>query len=290
MKVKIDKKTTVPITCPYKRQLESTHPYKFTKPYAFTFSQACSILHAIELNQRKRLSKRCLANLAFYVAQAWESNPTQEKVQQLYYMMSNLLDTTSIDKNIPLDEALKKFVSNPAPTPTVCSTLTLLIAISYVERLNKQYKNLKGTAGCGSRMIMIAYIMASKYIHQCLSLIIYANDRVSTKVEKVEAPITPPTSPHQHKCSIPFLISPTNTTTATPKKAEDDEKNQRIAKMEQEFLYFLHYDLSIQDPSLFIKWAQSYEEQKQEEQVEKNTEEQYTSADEGDDEMDDDNE
>lgn len=78
-----------------------------------------------------------LANLAFYVAQAWETNPTQEKVQQLYYMMSNLLDTTSIDKSIPLDEALKKFVSNPAPTPTVCSTLTLLIAISYVERLNK---------------------------------------------------------------------------------------------------------------------------------------------------------
>jgi hypothetical protein len=75
--------------------------------------------------------------LAFYVAQAWETNPTQEKVQQLYYMMSNLLDTTSIDKSVPLDEALKTFVSNPAPTPTVCSTLTLLIAIGYVERLNK---------------------------------------------------------------------------------------------------------------------------------------------------------
>jgi hypothetical protein len=144
-------------------------------------------------------------------------------------------------------------------------------------------------------MIMIAYIMASKYIHQCLSLIIYANDRVPTKVEKVEAPITPPTSPHQHKCSIPFLISPTNAdiaaATATPKKAEDEEKNQRIAKMEQEFLYFLHYDLSIQDPSLFIKWAQSYEEPKQEqEETKQKNEEQYTSADEGDDEMDDDNE
>lgn len=63
MKVKIDKKTTAPISCPYKKQLESTHPYKFTKPYAFTYSQACSLLHAIELNQRKRLSKRCLGNI-----------------------------------------------------------------------------------------------------------------------------------------------------------------------------------------------------------------------------------
>lgn len=79
------------------------------------------------------------------------------------------------------------------------------------------------------------------------------------------------------------------TATATPSpipEVSDKDRNLRIARMEQEFLFFLNYDLSVQDPSLLVKWAQSYEslENKSE------NEETYTSADEGDDEMDDDEE
>jgi hypothetical protein len=103
-------------------------------------------------------------------------------------------------------------------------------------------------------MIMIAYIMASKYIHKSLSSIIYTNNHTHTPL------LTPPTSP----------------------KAQDDQK-QRIARMEQEFLFFLNYDLSIQDPVVLVKWAQSYE-------TPNDINEDYTSADEGDDEMDDDEE
>lgn len=62
MKVKLQKKKKAkrPVECPYRKQLESNHPYKYTKPYLFEHNQACALLHAIELNQRKRLNKRCL--------------------------------------------------------------------------------------------------------------------------------------------------------------------------------------------------------------------------------------
>lgn len=52
-------------------------------------------------------------------------------------MMNNLLDTTSMDMNEPFEIALQKFCQNPLSTPTICPSFTLLIAISYVERLNK---------------------------------------------------------------------------------------------------------------------------------------------------------
>jgi hypothetical protein len=71
------------------------------------------------------------------VAHAWEDSPGEDKVKQLYYMMNRLLDTTAIDINQPLETALKRCVCNPASTPTVCSSVALLIALSYVERLNK---------------------------------------------------------------------------------------------------------------------------------------------------------
>jgi len=84
-----------------------------------------------------------LACLAVYVSQAWEDKPCQEKIQQLYYMMNNLLDTTGMDKNEPFEVSLQKFCQSPVSTPIICPSLTLLIAISYVEKLKKGKKKKK---------------------------------------------------------------------------------------------------------------------------------------------------
>lgn len=149
--------------------------------------------------------------------------------------------------------------------------------------------------------------MASKYIHDSLRLIIYTNNRKSPS--SIE-PITPPTSPKTSAVNNIQHITTTITTTINNEKplAKDSEpndttvhekdessstqishhndRNMRIARMEQEFLFFLNYDLSVQDPSLLVRWAQSYEEPEKKNE----TEEEYTSADEGDDEMDDEEE
>ncbi|OBZ86298.1 hypothetical protein A0J61_05646 [Choanephora cucurbitarum] len=291
-----------PVPCPYKRQqLESNHPEKHIKSHSFGHSQALALLQAIELNRRQKLSKRCIAHLALFVSQAWESKPCQEKVQQLYYMMNNLLDTTSMDTNEPFEVSLQNFCSNTVSTPTICPSVTLLIAISYVERLNKRYRDLKGTPGCGSRMIMVAFIMASKYIHDSLRLIVYTNTR-KPLTTSYASPITPPNSP-------PHFCRNTNTdndshnetndtiiakSTQQPNLKHDQnisieksaiqDRNMRIARMEKEFLFFLNYDLSVQDPSLLVRWTHTYEDSnKQTESAYSD----YTSADEGDDEMDD---
>lgn len=200
--------------------------------------------------------------------------------------------------------------------------------LSYIRKLSnrflfKRYRDLKGTAGCASRMIMVAFIMATKYIHDSLRLIIYTNSR---KPFSVDRPITPPASPKIYLATTPVVnatrhMSTTTITTHTgnvkasslnsdskpplnlntddtivhekdeflaqqtePSKGED--RNLRIARMEQEFLFFLNYDLSVQDPSLLVRWAQSYEDPEKRNDIK----EEYTSADEGDDEMDDEEE
>ncbi|KAG0798748.1 hypothetical protein G6F22_003912 [Rhizopus arrhizus] len=176
-------------------------------------------------------------------------------------MMNNLLNTTNIDSDEPFEILLQKYCSSSSSIPTLCPSITLLIAISYIERLHRKHRNLRGTAGCGSRMIFIAYNLAAKYIYECLKLIIYTNQK------NHEKPLTPPTSPK------------------IPDNSLINEKKQKIERMEKEFLCFLNHDLSITDPVALVEWAQSFEESASS----SNTfcmDQNYTSADEGDDEMD----
>lgn len=171
MKVNKPHKNSNFVPCPYNRQqLESNRPEKLTKPKSFGYDQAFALLQAIELNRRTKLSKKCLgkifwifiylllysylllffllAHLAVYVSQAWEDKPCREKIQQLYYMMSNLLDATNMDTKEPFEIAIQNFCQSFISTPTICPSVTLLIAISYVERLNKvKYFSLFGSPG-----------------------------------------------------------------------------------------------------------------------------------------------
>lgn len=172
--------------------------------------------------------------------------------------------------------------------------------------------------------------MASKYIHDCLRLVIYTSSRKPspTLASMSNLPIipvqfiqntSPTTSSSTTSKKVTDIISnnsteittenstntknttttistttttttntmeisenKTNSTDAVATLSKDKERNMRIARMEQEFLFFLNYDLSVQDPLLLVKWAQSYEVPEQGSE----TEEEYTSADEGDDEMD----
>lgn len=133
--------------------------------------------------------------------------------------------------------------------------------------------------------------MASKYIHDSLQLIIYTNKKSST-APITNKPITPPTSPKRIFITSPqeddSILSRLEKEDALPQKDEfptAQDRNIRIARMELEFLHFLNYDLSVQDPVTLIKWAQNYE---QKEETQQQDSQDYTSADEGGDEMDED--
>lgn len=75
--------------------------------------------------------------LASFVARAWESNPEQDKIDALAKLMTNLMDTTLLCPEKPFDEALKQFCRNNIPTHSVSPSITLLIAIGYIERLKQ---------------------------------------------------------------------------------------------------------------------------------------------------------
>ncbi|CAO3648576.1 unnamed protein product [Mucor hiemalis] len=157
--------------------------------YSVNYNQACFLLQAIQMNGRRRLSDECILHLASFVAKAWEGNPSQDKIDGLAKLMTNLLDSTLLSPEKPFDEALKQFCRNTIPTQSVSPSITLLIAIGYIERLKQKYTNVKGTTGCGHRLIMVAYMMAAKFMHINLRSIINTTPTISNNT--TSAPLSP---------------------------------------------------------------------------------------------------
>ncbi|KAG2208216.1 hypothetical protein INT47_006071 [Mucor saturninus] len=206
-------------------RIDTYQPYNFSKPqspapakdtvvvnrdnrldaaYSANYGQACLLLRAIQMNGRRRLSNNCILQLAIFVAKAWETNPGKDKIDALAKLMTNLLDTTLLCPDKPFDEALKQFCRNNIPTHSVSPSITLLIAIGYIERLKQRYANIKGTTGCGHRLIMVAYMMAAKFMHVNLKSII----NVQSSTETATAPPTTET------------VTATETTTTARTSAE----------------------------------------------------------------------
>lgn len=78
-----------------------------------------------------------IEHLAHHVAESWE---TADKAPEIAKLMKQLLDTTAINQDTILEHALDRFCNQQDTTnaiSTVCPSLTLLIAISYIDRLNQ---------------------------------------------------------------------------------------------------------------------------------------------------------
>ncbi|KAI8370991.1 hypothetical protein BD560DRAFT_329450 [Blakeslea trispora] len=185
---------------------------KTDSAYSFNYAQACLLLKAVQLNGRRRLTMDCVYHLANSVARSWESNPNQEQIEALVKLMTNLLDSTLLCPERPLDEALQQFCRNNVPTQSVSPSVTLLIALGYIERLKKKYHNIKGTSGCGHRLIMVAYMMAAKYMHVNLRSIIQLSP--STTSDNKDTPSAsvklPPIMPSYHEPATLLPSPPTS--------------------------------------------------------------------------------
>ncbi|KAG2220816.1 hypothetical protein INT45_004477, partial [Circinella minor] len=311
----------------------TTHPSAITKAfdltstkqaYAPNYKQACMFLRAIQINRRERLSPECLRHLSTFVVQSWEVDPTEAKVTELIDVMNHLVDTTQIDTTINLDEALRQSCRNPAALPTVCPIVALLVAMRYIDRLKKKYNNIRGAMGCSHRLIVVAYMMAIKFIHANLRLIIDVTEEQEQKEEEeeeerqrrssldahiysrlsterstlkkspspmVSSMVSPPASP-KSQCS-----QPEKNQQQQQQQENDVSKNQRALqalRMEIEFLHFLNYDLTVSDPVGLVEWAhrpatKAQQQQQQQQIVDEpspaSTTTYYSSENEGDDEL-----
>ncbi|KAI9300885.1 hypothetical protein BJ944DRAFT_272303 [Cunninghamella echinulata] len=178
-------------------------------PYTADFSQACHILQAIRMNNQKPLSHSCLMHLSTFVAKSWEEQPSQEKVQEIYQYMTYLLDSSKMaqeeDKGLSLDDKIRKFCQNPSSIPTVCPSTTLLFAVHYIDKLKQKYKNVTGTNGCSKRLILVAFMIASKYIHSNLKIIVDISLKKAEQRQHLslpQLPLSPPTSPKPKSPSL----------------------------------------------------------------------------------------
>ncbi|KAI8079070.1 uncharacterized protein B0P05DRAFT_542229 [Gilbertella persicaria] len=286
------KNNTHSTTEPYHRKPSDSNTNsnnRMNDAYTFNYHQACSLLQAIQMNGRRRLSQSCVYNLANFVTRSWESNPKQEKIEDLAKFMTNLLDTTLLCPEKPFEEALQQFCRSHIPTQSVSPTVTILIAIGYIERLKQKYKHIQGTSGCAHRLIMIAYMIAAKFMHANLKSIIHTSpsalngekDTPTKKLPPIMPPCSeqellpsPPTSPktfysdsdplkyhyfQSRSKSTTFnniTINTNNTTNNNPSgSTSTNERHFQIIRMEHEFLHFLDYDLSLSNTLKLIHWA-----------------------------------
>ncbi|ORZ10113.1 hypothetical protein BCR42DRAFT_422763 [Absidia repens] len=141
-------------------------------PFSADYRQGCNILQAIRLYNH-RPSQACIAHLATFVTQSWESVSDTEKVDDICQFMNHLLDTTSLNQtHLSLEKSIQHYCTKDVAVPTVCPGITLLFAVRYIERLKQSYGNVKGTKGCSRRLILVAYIIAAKHIHSNLKFIV----------------------------------------------------------------------------------------------------------------------
>ncbi|KAI8384429.1 uncharacterized protein BYT42DRAFT_562525 [Radiomyces spectabilis] len=266
---------------------------RLTAVYQASYNQAGLLLQAIQLNRRQRLHPNCIRHLADFVVQAWEVDPTPSVTTDLVALMNNILNTTALMPEAPLDDALKAFCRGKTSTPTVCPNITLLMAVHYIQRLKQRYGGIRGTKGCSQRLIMVAYMVASKFIHTNLRSIIHTEEQQrqeeEKKQEKQPSPKVKEPSPSLSDVpprrgskkllfendTLPPLrtdlrpLSPPTSPTFTASELEKyhyfepnmtdsltpKERTQHIVRMEIEFLHFINYNLSLMDIHHIVHWA-----------------------------------
>lgn len=122
----------------------------------------------------------------------------------------------------------------------------------------KRYNNIKGTKGCGRRLVLVAYMMASKYVHTNLKLIINTTTtNVTLPPLREQILPSPPTSPTFYSNSNPLNYHYFK----SPKEPNQSPSQQTtpISRMEMEFLFFLDFDLSLNDTIQLTRWAQNFD-------------------------------
>ncbi|KAJ8656547.1 hypothetical protein O0I10_007870 [Lichtheimia ornata] len=257
--------------------------------------QALNMYHYTHPNEK--LNPHCIRRLASYVVQAWEVDPSEASITEIASLMHHLLSTTASknDTNEDMDTILMEYAhKQQSSMPTPCPNLTLLVAIRYIDRLKKRYARIRGAFGCSYRLVVVAYMMAAKYIHRNLRLVIpiptlvdeqqhmhYARlstERSTLKQEQQQqqphryissSPPTPPASPngscssiHSSSNNTPSPPPPATTSSSLLSPPSSSSNNQsvtqqalRALRMEIEFLHFLQYDLTCSDPTSLVRLA-----------------------------------
>ncbi|GAB5589870.1 hypothetical protein Unana1_04770 [Umbelopsis nana] len=224
-------------------------------------TQAILFLKAIKANNREPMQPFTIPSLAADILKNWEGGEqSSERTAQLAQTINNLLTTTGIKNVTDLDEAIVRTCANRSAMPVACPTTTMMVAMSYIQRLKRKYSTVKGARGCSQRLLLVAYMISAKYIHACLRTIVdyshyleEAAKRTSAEIPKLPtSQASPPMPPAPLLGSAKQPDSPPASPPLTTSKPQPTAA--QLYRMELEFLHFLDYDLLVPNPCALIDW------------------------------------
>ncbi|ORX52018.1 hypothetical protein DM01DRAFT_1384268 [Hesseltinella vesiculosa] len=233
-------------------------------PFHCQFTDACQLLQVVKSNAGQPLSETCIAHLATYVTQSWENDASEAKVQDTKTFIHHLLDSTGLPtQDTSTDQVIESFCKRSSAFPVVSPSITLLIAMQYIDRLKMKYKAVHGTPGCSRRMILVAYVLATKFLHASLSSIVCS--QASPYAAQPKDLPSPPVSPkYQQELTNPNQYHYFKKTSKDNDKTAQTELsdlcshfNYRMWRMENEFVQFLDNDLQVRQPKVLLAWSDS---------------------------------
>ncbi|KAK9767856.1 hypothetical protein K7432_002001 [Basidiobolus ranarum] len=208
-----------------------------------------------------QLNSRVISMTANRIQAHWEGlqlgedRPTTEstrqsgRIVQLFTYISTILTRTSI---APVTNST---LSTVFPSH---SCVALVLALMYVDRLKKMHPAAKGEAGCGHRLFLVSYMVATKYIQahfnswtkpsplapavptsadlQCRGADMATGLNSSSPV--VSVPLSSLISPNEHWARLSAIFS-------TPE----------LTRMELELLSFLQFDLFVSYEDFKYHWT-----------------------------------
>ncbi|KAK9767699.1 hypothetical protein K7432_002302 [Basidiobolus ranarum] len=191
-----------------------------------------------------QLNSHVINMTANHIQAHWEgvqSSLQSVRTVQLSTYISTILTRTSLAPvtNSALTAAFPSF-----------SCIALVLALIYVDRLKKMHPAAKGEAGCGLRLFLVSYMVATKYIQahfnswaKCSPSLATTSPVKDTTESQTSQPIqTVPLSsllsPNEHWARLSSIFS-------TPE----------LTRMELELLSFLQFDLFVSYEDFKYYWT-----------------------------------
>ncbi|ORX94336.1 hypothetical protein K493DRAFT_315526 [Basidiobolus meristosporus CBS 931.73] len=136
------------------------------------------------------------------------------------------------------------------------STIALIFALVYVERLKRLHPNARGEAGCGHRLFLVSYMVASKYLQGHL---LARSNRIpqnhpNSQVPDTRGPVSEEPLPLESSSSssvLPSIILPNEQWARLSGVFSTPE----LTRMELELLAFLQFDLYVSYEDFLYHWT-----------------------------------
>ncbi|ORY06204.1 hypothetical protein K493DRAFT_310705 [Basidiobolus meristosporus CBS 931.73] len=198
------------------------------------------------------LSSQLVTVTAGLIQTQWESSeqstqnvPEQGQSGRAKYLIgyiSNILARSSM------------LQSNTATTPLPSfSAIALIFALIYVERLKRLHPNARGEAGCGHRLFLVSYMVASKYLQGHLQARSNRSqpNHPNSQVPDAGGPVSEEPMPLGSPSVLPSIILPNEQWARMSGVFSTPE----LTRMELELLAFLQFDLHVSYEDFLYHWT-----------------------------------